>query len=310
LRFERHIAVAYLAGLREIAAAARPSLIHIECEPWQGVAVQSVRLARRLDIPVGIQFAENGPQLRGTGGALRHAVGARVLRRCDYAVGWSSESTRIAEHWAPGIRTDTFPGTGISLDEHVAETDDRWFGNDGSAFPKLAFVGRFDDEKGVTDFLEVCDQLASRLPIRVALAGDGDDRKVVERWSATRPWAFVHGVLPRPEAQSLLAAADVLVSCSLSRRSVKEQFGKAAAEAMAAGTPVFSYDSGALPEVIGDGGVVVPEGSIDQLVAALERYFTGPARERAALEANAKTQAAQFTDEAIASRLLRLWSSL
>ena len=47
---------------------------------------------------------------------------------------------------------------------------------------------------------------------------------------------------------------------------LKEQFGRAAVEAMAAGVPVVAYDSGALGEVIGDTGVLVPEGDRDGLV--------------------------------------------
>ena len=49
-----------LIGLREVAETIRPTIIHLECEPWQSVAVQGVRLARSMAIPVGIHLAEEG----------------------------------------------------------------------------------------------------------------------------------------------------------------------------------------------------------------------------------------------------------
>src|SRR5688500_6304735 len=44
----RSFATTQLIGLEQVVEEARPSVVHVECEPWQVVAVQSVRLARRL----------------------------------------------------------------------------------------------------------------------------------------------------------------------------------------------------------------------------------------------------------------------
>ena len=312
LRSQWSNATARLVGLSELAESVRPNIIHVECEPWQEVAVQSLKLAQRLNIPIGVQFAECGPRLRGIGGVLRRTRGSWVLKRCDYAVGWATSSTRIAECLAPGIQSDTFPGTGVSLDLDMPSicSVDHWFGTESKVLPKLAFVGRFAEEKGVSDFLEICDDLASRVPLRAALAGGEGAHEKVRRWAEERPWAFLHGILPRPKVSSLLMAADVLVCPSHITRIAEEQFGKAAVEAMAVGTPVFAYDCGALSEVVGTGGVIVPEGAQDQLVEELERYFAAPAAHRADLAQKARRQAIQFTDNALAEKLINLWSTV
>jgi glycosyltransferase involved in cell wall biosynthesis len=314
LRFAQSNATAHLVGLNELAKELRPTVVHVESEPWQEVTLQCLRLARRLRVPIGVQFCETGPRLSGIGGALRRARGSWVLRRCDYAVGWASATTRIAEQLAPGIRTDTFPGTGVSLGAAPACSVDRWFGPDSTAIPKVAFVGRFVAEKGIHDFLEVCDELARRLPLRVALAGGTPEGEkgvddVVRRWVSERPWTFLHDILPRPEVSSLLTAADVLVCPSRTVSFWDEQFGKVAIEAMAVGTPVFAYDSGALSEVVGLGGVVVPEGSQVQLVSELERYLGLSAADRIGLTREARSQSTQFADEALAGKLINLWSA-
>jgi len=60
--------------------------------------------------------------------------------------------------------------------------------------------------------------------------------------------------------------------------SVYEGFGLPAGEAMACGVPVVSTDGGALPEVVGDAGVIVPAKSVDGLVEAIDALLKDPAR--------------------------------
>jgi L-malate glycosyltransferase len=40
-------------------------------------------------------------------------------------------------------------------------------------------------------------------------------------------------------------------------------------EAMASGVPVIGSDSGAIPDIIGEAGVIVPEGDVEALATAL-----------------------------------------
>ncbi len=60
--------------------------------------------------------------------------------------------------------------------------------------------------------------------------------------------------------------------------SVYEGFGLPAGEAMACGVPVVSTDGGALPEVVGDAGVLVPVRDVDALAAAIDGLLRDPER--------------------------------
>jgi glycosyltransferase involved in cell wall biosynthesis len=309
----RSYATTRLVGLSEIAKKTEPTVLHVECEPWQYAAFQSVLLARRRGIPVGIHFAENGPRLVGVGGALRRFVARLLLKRCRYAIGWSTESAEIARRLAPRIRVKAYPGTGVTVSAGAlppVRYSQRWFGDDPGGHAKLAFVGRFSAEKGLEDFLHIADRLAQRVAIRVAIAGGPSSHPVLKGWVAARPWAHAHGVIGRPEVAELLAAADVLVCPSRTTAYAKEQFGKVPVEAMALGTPVFGFDCGALREVIGSGGVVREEGANDALVEELEHYFAMGAEDRVTLSDQARLQSSHFTNAALADGLVRLWSEI
>src|SRR5207244_10698868 len=73
-----------------------------------------------------------------------------------------------------------------------------------------------------------------------------------------------------------------------------EGFGLPALEAMARGCPVVASDAGALPEVVGDAGLLVPPGDADALAGALGRLLDDDAL-AASLGAAGHRRAATFT---------------
>jgi glycosyltransferase involved in cell wall biosynthesis len=311
VRFGGRPSLSLLAGLDRVAHTFRPTHVHIETEPWQGISFQGLRVARRHGARVGVHFAENGPRLAGVSGLVRTTLGGAVLRRCDYAVGWSSAGAAVARTMAPEVRVDVMPATGIpraSLQSSaVVEDPTRWFGAECRGCGRIAFLGRLEDEKGYRDFLEVSDRVAGSNSVRVAIAGSGSGDLLVERWAASRDFAHTHGVVSRDEATSLLRCSDVLVCPSRTTRHLAEQFGKAAAEAMAVGTPVFGYDCGSLSEVIRDGGAVVPEGDVEALASEVSGFLrTNPAARKPLVEA-ARRSGARFAEDVLAEHLVRLW---
>jgi glycosyltransferase involved in cell wall biosynthesis len=75
--------------------------------------------------------------------------------------------------------------------------------------------------------------------------------------------------LPKEELWRLYAASHCLVLPSLTKPLWKEQFGGVLADAMSAGLPIVASDSGAIPQVVGNAGIICPEGDPAALAAAI-----------------------------------------
>jgi glycosyltransferase involved in cell wall biosynthesis len=103
-----------------------------------------------------------------------------------------------------------------------------------------------------------------------------------------------------------MKAMDVFV---LSSRH--EGFGRALAEAMAAGLPVVATDEGALPVLVADGqaGLLAPAGAPAAFAARIVELLRDPPR-RAALGAAAHARSRAFDGAATAERVLAVYRQL
>jgi glycosyltransferase involved in cell wall biosynthesis len=168
----------------------------------------------------------------------------------------------------------------------------------------IGYVGRFIAEKGILDLAA-----ASRImetSHQAVLVGGGPLQNELEQAAGEsegrlqiRPVAD-HGNMP-----GVLNSFDVLVLPSRTGPYWKEQFGRTLAEAMACGIPVVGSSSGAIPDVVGDAGLIFPEG--DQ--AGLARILDDLAEPslRAKLGAAGLTRARErFSWQAWASQTLSL----
>jgi len=100
----------------------------------------------------------------------------------------------------------------------------------------------------------------------------GTTEKLVHRLGIAERVRFVSGISTEQMVAYYAEATIAVVP------SVYEGFGLPAGEAMACGVPVVSTDGGALPEVVGDAGVIVPARSVDALAEAIHELLQDPGR--------------------------------
>jgi glycosyltransferase involved in cell wall biosynthesis len=96
------------------------------------------------------------------------------------------------------------------------------------------------------------------------------------------------------------------VQPSLALADWREANGQVLMEAMANEVAVLGTDSGVIPELIGDAGMVVPAGDAEALGAALDRMSESATRRGLAQAARARALRL-YSDDAIAERTLEFW---
>jgi len=92
--------------------------------------------------------------------------------------------------------------------------------------------------------------------------------------------------------------------------SLYEGFGLPAAEAMACGTPVIATTGGALPEVVGDAGILVPPGRADALAAAIKQLLDDKQAQQRMSEAGRKRVKEKFNWEQAARKTLEIYQEV
>ena len=80
-----------------------------------------------------------------------------------------------------------------------------------------------------------------------------------------------------------------------------------AAEAMACGAPLVSSDGGALPEVVGDAGVVVPAGDAKALVSSVDMLLKDGSLRQKYSEKGVKRINEQFSWRCAAEQMTELY---
>ncbi len=177
-----------------------------------------------------------------------------------------------------------------------------------SGCPVVGYAGRLASHKGVEVLL---DAVAAAPELTLKLAGAGPDeaqlRARASELGIGDRVTFV-GPLSQDELPDFYRTLDVLAVPSLPTPGWLEQFGRVAVEAMACGVPVVASDSGALPDVVGGAGLLVPPGDPDALRAAL-RQATEP-EEAARLRAAGIERAASCDWERVADDYEALYRSM
>ena len=158
--------------------------------------------------------------------------------------------------------------------------------------PYLLYVGSSQLNKGYSEAFAVIERLAGLgFPHRLRMVGPVHDwaRSSVDGLLAGTTRVDMTGTVSDAELAELYRGATALIVTSRA-----EGFGFPAIEAMASGTPIVSFDNTSLPEVIGDGGLLVADGDVDAFVEATRTVIMDD-RTRAELSARARARASAFS---------------
>lgn len=175
---------------------------------------------------------------------------------------------------------------------------------------RIGYLGRLVAAKGIDVLVESLQWLPSNYELWIAGEGDPTPWQKLATRQGLSPRIRWIGAVPSLQVVEFLRHVHVLVLPSRTTPSWKEQFGRVLVEAMACGVPVVGSDSGEIPHVIGDGGLVFPEGDAQRLAECILSLCEQADTWRE-VSRRARHRAVQhFSIAQVANRYVQFWSSL
>lgn len=285
----------------------QPDVVLVEQEPHSLLALQGRWLARLLPgRPPFTFFTWGSPPNRRRPMPLRHLEqGALRAARMVFAGNQAASDHVRATGFSRPIHR--IPQVGVDLLDRPDATRRQLRSELGLTGVVVGFAGRLVPEKGLLDLADALSGLG-RLDWTMLAIGRGPLSDALKRRFSgahlDRRLRLVEDA-DHHQVGDLLSALDVLVLPSYATADWAEQFGHVLIEAMAAGCPVVGTNSGEIPHVIGDAGIVVPERDMGRLRAALRRLIENPAL-RARLAARGRNRVQRHFTHA---RVARRWAT-
>ena len=288
-------------GLGEHIRRFRPDIVHIDEEPYNLAAWQALFWAQRVGARALFFTWQNicrqYPPPFSWGEKW-------VLANVQHALAGTDSAAEVWRSKGFTAPISVIPQFGTDANLFVpAERPQRPF--------TIGYFGRLVEEKGVNLLLEAASKLTGDW--RLYILGSGPQREALEAQARQL------GISDCVEFKAWVASTDmpaqyhqidVLALPSLTRPNWKEQFGRVLVEAMSSGVPVVGSDSGAIPDVIGDGGLIFPEGDVAALTQTLRRLQSDAMLYQRTSEAGRARVLAHFTHEQIAADTVKVYQTM
>lgn len=286
----------FYPALRHLLSEIDPDVIHLWEEPWSVVALQAQLLRRRAAVVLEVDqnILKRLPPPFET-------IRGFVLGRTDHILSRSPDATEVVR--ARGYAGPVTPiGYGVDLATFVPSAEP--VSTPRTRPLTIGYVGRLVEEKGLDDALDAIAQATS--PVLLNIMGEGPDEVRLRRRAKAlglgdcvtfRGWGSPQ------EVAAFLQELDALVLLTRTTKAVREQFGRVIIEAQACGIPVIGSSGGAIPDVVREGGWIVPERDPESLRQLLDRLAADPAMLRARASAARANVLARFTYDAVATAI-------
>ena len=170
----------------------------------------------------------------------------------------------------------------------------------------IGYIGRMLPGKGLNVLAAALEKIKDEA-WQLLVVGDGSERQAFEqqlREAGLHDRAEFTGAVNFALVPEYFQRLDIMVIPTETTKRVREQFGRVIVEAMASGVPVIGSTCGAIPEVIGEAGLVFPEGDAEALAESLRTLLADAALRnllvlagRARVEQYSWTQVAEKTYE-------------
>lgn len=294
MRFNGHHHVHYYPDLGRIVRHFKPDVFHVDEEPFNFVTLHASLVGRMNHARIVFFSWQNLDRSYPPPFSLFEKINYRLAAA---AVAGNHEAADVLRRKKYRGPLEVIPQFGVDPNFY------RPLSNPNDDVPVIGFVGRLVPEKGVADLIAAFARLETRA--RLQIVGNGSERTRLEMQAANlgvRDRVLFRGAIAAASMPKTYNEFDLLVVPSKTQPNWKEQFGRVIVEAMSCEVPVVGSDSGEIPNVIGQTGVVFAEGDIDGLARQLDQLLRDTER-RELLGKRARDRVLrEFTQARIAQR--------
>lgn len=279
--FKQWYLLHYPNSLGRLLAETQPDIVDIWEEPWGLVTAQTIWLTKLL-CPLAKIVVETEQNI------FKHLPPPFAqfqkysLANADMMIARTDEAKDVLRRKGylktvgvvpNAVDTDAFMP--LLSDERRQVRQKLGWGSDDDFV--IGYVGRLVPEKGLLDALGAVSLLPKNA--RLVFVGSGPQRDELERKARAlgiEERVRFAGQKSLAELPDVMNALDVLVLPSRTTSTWKEQFGRVLIEAGACAIPIVGSDSGAIPAVVADAGLIFAEGNISAFAECLRRLQSDP----------------------------------
>ena len=293
---------------RELAHL-QPDVLHMDEEPYNLATYLALGSAQRLGIPAlfftwqnlmrnyppPFAWWEKANYRRAAHALAGNQDAATVLRN----KGYQGQVTVLPQFGVdPAIFTQAIP----VMASHSQQA---------GAPLRVGYAGGLLPEKGLDLLLQACAGLQGAW--QLTLVGEGESRADLVALATKL------GITDRVRFDSRLEShampvfyqnLDAFVLPSRTLSTWKEQFGRVLIEAMSCAVPVVGSNSGEIPNVIGESGLLFTEGEVDALRSHLQRLLDDPELRVKLGQSGRARVLAHYTMQQIATQTVEIYRTL
>ncbi len=255
-------------GLGGILKKLQPDIVDIENEAFNIGTFQIIILTKMFSpkskiiirpsqnkyksYPFPFNFFEKYNQKRIDACLARNSDAKKVLQEKGF-----NKKIELITH---GVDTNTF----IQADRKLQNTNN-------TNKPVIGYVGALTIQKDIVTLLNA----VVGLNCSIIIAGDGDQKQnLVELAKKNNLDATFKHAMAHEEIIKIMQHLDIFILPSKTMDNLTEKFGRVIIEAMSCGVPVIGSDSGEIPVVIADAGLIFKESDVSDLNRKLKLLLT------------------------------------
>lgn len=287
-----NLAAAYAATRRT-----KPALLHAHWWFPGGLVGGQLASMRRLPLVTTL----HGSDLRA---AQATPIATRLFRRVMH----QSAAVTTVSRWLAADTARVVPEVQPIVGP-MPVAPDLFHPGTSRARDRMLFIGKLNEQKGITPLLEALARMHARphLDVVVGIGSDPAPARALAASLGVGDQITWHPLLSQVALAELYRADTVFVA-----PMTGEGLGLVAIEAALSAMPTVAFASGGLTDIVVPErtGVLVPPGDVDALAAALDRVLAQP-DQGAALGAAARAHAlATFAPDAVARRYADIYRTL